>query len=203
MDVLQKYLKDSKSFNWIIFGSQTYNNNLNRLFFVLWWINVLVFIILSSCSFSSMDTSSGFLTLPVRLTGRNRCYFITANRRNLICLFINIQAAKCSSCCPEDPEWNGCMWHTTWAYVIIYVCILKLISTWRREAVFSWTFSKATWLPELWELHVYEHVFNGNTASKPHNRRHAAVCQFRSEIAIWHWRRGESPWICYYSLVSL
>lgn len=116
MDVLQKCPKDSKSFNWIIFGSQTYNNNLNRLFFILWWINVLVFIILSSCSFSSVDTSSGSLMLPVRLTGRIRCYFITANRhrRNLICLFINTQADKCklnwwTDCCPEDPL-SGMKW---------------------------------------------------------------------------------------------
>lgn len=44
-----------------------------RLFFILWWINVMIFIIHSSCSFRPMDTSSGFLILPVTLTGRIRC----------------------------------------------------------------------------------------------------------------------------------
>lgn len=131
MDVLQKYPKDSKSFNWIIFGSQTYNNNLNGLFFILWWINVLVFIILSSCSFSSVDTSSGFLMLPVRLTGRIRCYFITANRHriNLICLFINTQADKCklnwwTDRCPEDPL-SGMKWMHVTHNMSIYnnICI--------------------------------------------------------------------------------
>lgn len=143
MDILQKWLKDSKSFNWIIFGSQTYNNNLNRLFFILWWRNALVFIILSSCSFSSVDTGSEFLMLPVRLTWKISCYFITANRhrRNLICLFINTQADKCKlnwwTDCPEDPLLGMKWMHVTYNMSICNnICIyFKANSHMKRSCV--------------------------------------------------------------------
>lgn len=173
----------------------------------------MIFIIHSSCSFRPMDTSSGFLILPVTLTGRIRCSFTTANRhrRNLICLFIIIQADKCKCNCwtalvpRRSPFWiemeaeeraaQQCLWHAILACVMIFKkkkkganfhikkrrCVLLDV---QRALLPVWM--------ELWELLVYAHVFNGSTASKPRRRRRAAVCEFRLKIVVRQWRGEKS-----------
>lgn len=129
----------------------------------------MIGVIHSSCSFRTTDTSSGFLILPAMLTGRIRCFFVTANRhrRNLICLFIIIQADKCKCNCwtalvprrsafrnEKEAEERATLLcaavlvtrNTSMSNDNFFFKKREVIFTLRRDAVFCWMFREHCYL---------------------------------------------------------